>query len=194
MKLTFLLDTHGTCVGQLRDELLPLEELAETWRFPYHINVVFRVLPENYGRKTFRRFDSRDHVLDLDISLIYEQYLRMSKNEQREALGAYLYSYLSESVAKYNKHADRETQDQLLDQVKNWMLENNWLHGKINKARELLAHNRGLSEVSQQLKMPLEEVEYILLRMNDYAPTDVHPDNVVAGKAPPYPLSGRRQL
>lgn len=37
MKLVFTLDTHGTCVGQLRDELLPLEELANTWEFPYDI-------------------------------------------------------------------------------------------------------------------------------------------------------------
>lgn len=37
MKLVFTLDTHGTCVGQLRDELLPLEELANTWKFPYDI-------------------------------------------------------------------------------------------------------------------------------------------------------------
>ncbi|MFB6365843.1 hypothetical protein ACFCP7_17550 [Paenibacillus elgii] len=177
MKLDFLLDTHGTCVRQLRDELLPLEELAETWKFPYDIHFVLRVLPERYGRKTFRRFDSRDHALYLDISIIYEQYQRMSKNEQREALGIYLYHYMSESVAKYKKHADEETQDQFLIQVKNWMLENNWLDGKINKARALLAQNMGLYEVSQQLQMPLEEMEYILLRMNDYEPTDVHPDN-----------------
>ncbi|MFD0716412.1 hypothetical protein [Paenibacillus sp. GCM10027626] len=188
MKLTFLLDTYGTCVGQLIDELLPLEELAKTWKFPYDINFALRVLPESYGRKTFRRFDSRDHALDLDISIIYEQYQRMSKNEQREALGIYLYHYLSESVAKYKKHADKDTQNQFLAKVKNWMLENNWLDGKINKARELLTQNMGLNEVSQQLQMPLEEIEYILLRMNDYEPTDVHPDNIVAGKAPPYHL------
>ena len=186
MKLAFLLDTYGTCVGQLRDELLPLEELAKTWKFPYDIHFILRVLPESYGRKTFRRFDSRDHSLDLDISIIYEQYQRMSKNEQREALGMYLYDYLSESVAKYKKYANKEAQDQLLAGVKTWMVENNWLDGKINQARGLLAQNMGLYEVSQQLRMPLEEVEYILLRMNDYEPKDVHPDNIVAAKAPPY--------
>lgn len=85
MKLAFSLDTHGTCVGQLRDELLPLEELAKTWKFPYDIHFVLCVLPESYGRKTCRCFDSRDRALDLDISIIYEQYQRMSKNEQREA-------------------------------------------------------------------------------------------------------------
>ncbi|MFC9777185.1 hypothetical protein [Paenibacillus chitinolyticus] len=177
MELSFYLDTHGTCVSELRDELLLLEEAAKTWEFPYAIVVVFRVLPESYERKTFRRFDSRDNLLGLDISLIYEQYLRMSKNEQRETLGIYLYDYLSESVAKYKKHADKDTQNRFLAQVKSWMLENNWLHGKINKARELLAQDMGLYEVSQELKMPLEEIEYILLRMNDYEPADVHPDN-----------------
>jgi len=186
MKLEFSLDTHGTCVGQLRDELLSLEAVAETWKYPYDIHFVLRVLPESYGRKTFRRFDSRDHVLYLDISIIYEQYQQMSKNEQREALGIYLYDYMSESIAKYKKHADEKTQDQLLSRVKNWMLENNWLDGKINRARTLLAQSTGLYEVSRQLQMPLEEIEYILLRMNDYDPTDAHPDNIAAEKAPPY--------
>ncbi|MBP1994682.1 hypothetical protein [Paenibacillus eucommiae] len=188
MKLDFTLDTHGTCVGQLRDELLQLEEVANTWKFPYDIFFVLRVLPESYGRKTSRRFDNRDHTLELDISISYEQYQRMSKHEQREVLGSYLCNYLSESVAKYKQHADEDTQNQFLARVKNWMLENNWLDGKINKARKLLAQNMGLYEVSQQLQMPLEEIEYILLRMNDYEPTDVHPDNIVAGKAPPYHL------
>jgi len=188
MKLTFLLDTYGTCVGQLKDELVPLEEVAKTWNFPYDISFVFRVLPESYGRKTFRRFDSGDHTLYLDISIIYEQYQRMSKNEQREALGIYLYHYLSESVAKYKKHADKETQNLLLAWVKDWMLENNWLNGKINKARDLLAEDVGLYEVSKQLQMPLDEIEYILLRMNDFEPTDAHPDNITAEKAPSYRL------
>lgn len=188
MKLAFLLDTFGTCVGQLRDELIPLEEIAETWQFPYDIVFVWRVLPESYGRKTFRRFDGNDNTLALDMSIIFERYQRMSKNEQREALGIYLYNYLSESVAKYKKYADKETQNRFLANIKNWMLENNWLDGKINQARELLTHNMGLFEVSQQLKMPLEEIEYILLRMNDYEPTDVHPDNIAAGKASPYHL------
>lgn len=186
MKLDFLSDTHGTCVGQLRDELLPLEKLAETWEFPYDIHFVLRVLPEHYGRRTFRRFDSKDHALYLDISILYEQYQRMSKNEQREALGIYLYDYMSESIAKYNKHAGKEAKAQLLMQVKSWMLENNWLEGKINRARTLLAQNEGLYEISQQLEMPLEEIEYILLRMHDDEPTEVHPDNIAAEKAPLY--------
>lgn len=188
MKLAFSLDAHGTCVGQLRDELLPLGELAAAWKFPFDIFVVFRVLPESYGRKTSRRFDSRDDTLDLDISLSYEQYQRMSKHEQREALGSYLYDYLSESVAEYKRHADAETQKQLLDRVKEWMLEHGWLHGKIHQARELLAQDIDLYEISRTLQMPLEEAEYMYLRMNGHEPADVHPDNIAAGKAPPYPL------
>ncbi|WP_256719146.1 hypothetical protein [Paenibacillus odorifer] len=67
-----------------------------------------------------------------------------------------------------------------------WMLENNWLNGKLNQARKLLSQDMELYEVSQKLQIPLEEIEYILLRMNDYEPTDVHPDNLVVEKAPPY--------
>jgi len=188
MNLTFGLDTHGTCVGQLKDELLPLTQSAEAWSFPYHIDIMWRVLPESYERKTFRRFDSRDRTLTLDISIPYEQYLRMSKNEQREALGVLLYSYLAESIAKYKKYADTEEQQQLLAKVRGWMLESNWLEGKLVQARKLLAQDIGLYNVSKQLDMPLKEVEYILLRMNGYGQTDVHPDNIVAGKATPYHL------
>ncbi|GAE06255.1 hypothetical protein JCM10914_2403 [Paenibacillus sp. JCM 10914] len=68
------------------------------------------------------------------------------------------------------------------------MLENDWLDGKISKAREWLAQDKGLYETAQQLQMPLEEMEYIFLRMHDYEPTNVHPDNLAAAKAPPYPL------
>ncbi|NQX46514.1 hypothetical protein HQN87_14325 [Paenibacillus tritici] len=178
MELAFTLDTHGTCVGQLRDELLPLEESAVSWEFPYTIFVVFRVLPDSYERRTSRRFDSRDGTLYLDISLSYEQYGRMSKHEQREALGIHLYSYLSESVAKYNKYADKKAQEQLLDLVRQWMLAHHWLQGKLHQARILLSQETGLHEVSRKLQMPLEEVEYIFLRMNDYEPTGIHPDNL----------------
>ncbi|RJX37111.1 hypothetical protein D3P09_24685 [Paenibacillus pinisoli] len=188
MNITFGLDTHGTCVGQLQDELLPLTDLAEAWTFPYQIYMMWRVLPESYERKTFRRFDSRDQTLTLDMSIPYEPYSRMSKNEQREALGLLLYSYLAESIAKYKKYADTEEQQQLLAKVKSWMLEHNWLEGKIEQARKLLAQDIGLYDVSKQLHMSLEEVEYILLRMNGYEQTDVHPDNIVAGKATPYHL------
>ncbi|MEK4849121.1 hypothetical protein NST04_04495 [Paenibacillus sp. FSL H7-0756] len=178
MQLGFTLDTHGTCVGVLRDELMPLEELANTWEFPYAIFVVFRVLPDSYGRRTFRRFDSGDHTLYLDLSLSYELYQRMSKNEQREALGIHLYSYLAESLAKYTKHAGKTAQAELLERVKCWMLANNWLEGKIHQARLLLSGEIGLYEVSRTLKLPLEEIEYILLRMNSDAPAAVHPDNL----------------
>ena len=178
MELAFTLDTHGTCVGQLRDELLPLEELAATWEFPYTIFVVFRVLPESYERRTTRRFDRKDHTLYLDFSLSYEQYQRMSKHEQREALGIYLYSYLAESIAKYTTYADKTAQSHLLELVRGWMLDNNWLEGNIHHARILLSRETGLYEVSRTLKMPLEEIEYILLRMNDDAPAAVHPDNL----------------
>jgi len=188
MKLAFSLDTHGTCVGQLVAELLLLEQSAETWEFPYDIHFVLRVLPESYGRKTSRRFDSRDQTLDLDISIVYEEYQRMSKLEQREALGICIYHYLEESVAKYKKYADQAKQAQFLTLFREWMLQNNWLAGRINKARELLAQNIGLYEISQQLHMSLEEIEYILLRMNDYEPIDVHPDNIIAEKARPYSL------
>ncbi|MNB97414.1 hypothetical protein D3C75_446410 [compost metagenome] len=93
-------------------------------------------------------------------------------------MGIHLYSYLAESVAKYTKHADKTVQDQLLQLVKSWMLANHWLEGKIHQARILLSQEIGLYEVSRIMKMPLEEIEYILLRMNDGATAAVHPDHL----------------
>ncbi|MGM0712365.1 hypothetical protein ACWKW1_11485 [Brevibacillus parabrevis] len=86
MNLTSPLNTHGPCVGQLLDELLLLERATKTWEFPYDIHYVWRVLPESYGRKTFRRFDSKDRLLDLDISIIYEQYQRIRAVRQIDGL------------------------------------------------------------------------------------------------------------
>ena len=184
MEFAFVLDTHGTCVPQLRDEFVPLEELAQAWTFPYGIVIALRVLPESYGRKTFRRFDSKEQVLYLDISLSYEQYLRLSKYEQREALGLQLDQYLSESVAKYPKHADKPAREALLMQVREWMVANDWLNGRLQRARELLGQDIGLHEVSKQLDLPLAEVEHLLLRMhNADEPAKIHPDNVSAGGA-----------
>ncbi len=186
MDLSFQLDTCGTCVSELVKELVPLEELAKTWDFPYEIIAVIRVLPESYARKTRRRFDKKEQFLSLDFSIIYEQYQRLSKLEQREALGNLLFEYMSESLAKYKQYAEKEIQAEYLTKIKNWMLENDWLHGKIEQARELLAKDTGLYEVSQQLKLPIEEVEYIYACMYGSEPDEIHPDNIRAGKAPIY--------
>jgi len=182
MEFTFVLDTHGTCVPQLRDEFVPLEERAQAWTFPYGIVIALRVLPESYGRKTFRRFNSKERVLYLDVSISYEQYMRMSKHEQREALGLQLDQYLSESLAKYPKHADKSARETLLMQVREWMEANDWLNGRLQRARELLGQDIELHEISKQLDLPLVEVEHLLLRMHHAGePSDIHPDNVAAG-------------
>lgn len=186
MEFAFVLDTHGTCVHQLRDELMPLEELAQGWSFPYGIVIALRVLPESYGRKTFRRFDSREQVLYLDISISYEQYLRMSKHEQREALGLQLDQYLSESVGKYPKQADKSARETLLTQVREWMEANDWLNGRLQRARELLGQDIGLHEISKQLDLPLAEVEQLLLRMHHADErADIPPDNIAVGSERP---------
>lgn len=56
MKLAFTLDAHGTCVGQLKDELLSLEEIATAWKFPFDIFVVFRGFAGKLWPKNIQTF------------------------------------------------------------------------------------------------------------------------------------------
>lgn len=171
-----------SCIGILIDELHPLEHAAEAWDFPYNIGCAVRC-GINIG-KTFRRFDRKDNYLTIDIRLEDKDYMILSKNEQRERLGTLLFSYFAESISKYNKYAAKEQQINIITKIEQWMTDNNWLHGKIEKVRLLLENNQDTYEISRILDMPLEEVEDILLAMYENGErTQVHPDNIKAGKA-----------
>lgn len=55
----------------------------------------------------------------------------------------------------------------MISQVEQWLLEHNWLRGKIEQARLLLQDGTDLFEVSQLLDMTLEEIEDIFLVMHE---------------------------
>jgi hypothetical protein len=179
VNINFVSDTYPLCcVAELCSELIQMEEwfAQSNISFPYTIGVALRCLPDEIGRKTFRRFDKIDNDLTLDITVSHEKYQLLSKNEQREKLGILLFDYIAASVKKY-KEASKKEQDELLLAIKTWMLSNNWLDGNIKKAREMINADMDLFAVSQEIELSFEEVEYIYLKMNGYESNAVHNDN-----------------
>lgn len=67
--------------------------------------------------------------------------------------------------------------------VKQWMMAHDWLHGKIEQVRTLLQKEMGAYEISEQMHMPLEEVEDIWIHMyEEEKRTTTHSDNIKEGK------------
>lgn len=173
---------QGTnCVSSLIHELSPLEKQAQSWDFPYDIMICIRC-GKNVG-KTFQRFENKDQVLTLDIREEDELFRVMSKNEQREYLGRRIFSYMEESIKKYPKAATTHQQEAFMKNVKQWMMAHDWLHGKIEQVRTLLQNEMGAYEISEQMHMPLEEVEDIWIHMYEEGKrTTTHSDNIKEGK------------
>ncbi|WP_154888537.1 hypothetical protein [Longibaculum muris] len=172
---------YTNCVESLMDEMHSLEKLALSWDFPYDIAITVRC-GKNVGR-TFRRFYQREQTLMLDIRQEDSDYMVLSKNEQREHLGKLIYSYLKESIKKYPKFATISQQEYLITRFEQWMKENNWLDGKIEKARIMLEANQDTNEVAETLKMSLAEVEDILIHMDETEKREeIHSDNQKAIK------------
>ena len=99
MNISFSSDTYPfCCVGVLCSELMGLEDELQNRQisFPYDIGVALRCLPDEIGRKTFRRFNKNENCLTLDLTVSYEEYQLLSKNEQREKLGILLFDYIKE--------------------------------------------------------------------------------------------------
>lgn len=178
----FSVTVCGTsCVSMLVDELHGLAENAKEWDFPYNIGIVVRCVP-NMG-KTFRRFCKAENYLTIDIREKNSEYMVLSKNEQRERLGTLLFYYFEESINKYPQYADKPQRAYLISKVEQWLLEHNWLRGKIEQARLLLQDGTDLFEVSRLLNMSLEEIEDIFLVMHETKKrTQIHKDNILANK------------
>ncbi len=187
LELKFFSDAlRGTnCVSMLVDELHGLEENAKEWDFPYSIIIGVRCGP-NMG-KTFRRFYKAENYLTIDIREKDSEYMVLSKNEQRERLGKLLFHYFEESINKYPQYADKPQRAYLISKVEQWLMEHNWLRGKIEQARLLLQDGTDLFEVSQLLNMSLEEIEDIFLALHETEKrTQIHKDNLLANKGWPY--------
>lgn len=85
MKLDKSSDTSNwTHVYPISNEIEPVfEQLGEMYRdVDLKIFTVFRCLPDEYKRRTFRRYEKKDNVLCLDINVSEDKYTKLNKEEQ----------------------------------------------------------------------------------------------------------------
>jgi hypothetical protein len=107
--------------------------------FSFKLWVCFRCLPQEYGRKSMRRFFKTDNALGVDISINEEvmrpfvdgKYQSLSMDEQRFVMGKYFYPFLVETFSKQKDKLPniREYGDCFLKDTKEWLLKNKWLEG-----------------------------------------------------------------
>ncbi|WFO15815.1 hypothetical protein M601_019130 [Cellulophaga baltica 4] len=139
MRISIVCDTYLDYIIELRDELEvvwdKINEKYKNIKEPNTIGFAFRCLPDEIGRKTFRRFDKDDTYLTLDIATSYEKYKKMYKTEIRHDLGYTFYNYLEESLKKY-KFKEINTKE-LLSDIKKWCNEIGWLEEEVDYSKDL---------------------------------------------------------
>lgn len=138
MEISVNCDTYLTYILELSDELeVVWDKVNEKYKKieePKEIGFAFRCLPEEIGRKTFRRYD-KDKELTLDITVSYEKYQKMYKTEIRHNLGYTFYNYLKDSLNKY-KFKEINSKE-LLSDIKNWCNEIGWLEEEVDYSKDL---------------------------------------------------------
>ncbi|MBW1296418.1 hypothetical protein [Aquimarina litoralis] len=138
MEMSVVCDTYLPYLIELRDELeVVWDKINEKYKKinePKEIGFAFRCLPDEIGRKTFRRYD-KDKELTLDITVSYEKYKKMYKTEIRHDLGHTFYSYLEDSLKKYKfKQLNAK---ELLSDIKEWCNEIGWLEDEVDYSKDL---------------------------------------------------------
>ncbi|MDO6519017.1 hypothetical protein [Zobellia uliginosa] len=138
MEISVVCDTYLTYIIELSDELeVVWNKVNNKYKGinePKIIGFAFRCLPEEIGRKTFRRYD-KDKELTLDLTVSYEEYKKMYKTEIRHDLGHTFYNYLEESLKKY-KFKELNNKE-LLSDIKNWCKEIGWLEEEVDYSKDL---------------------------------------------------------
>ncbi|MDO6855378.1 hypothetical protein Q4599_17545 [Cellulophaga lytica] len=138
MEISVVCDTYLTYIIELSDELeVVLNKVNNKYKGinePKIIGFAFRCLPDEIGRKTFRRYD-KDKELTLDLTVSYEEYKKMYKTEIRHDLGHTFYNYLEDSLKKY-KFKEINTKE-LLSDIKNWCNEIGWLEEEVDYSKDL---------------------------------------------------------
>ncbi|CAZ97519.1 hypothetical protein [Zobellia galactanivorans] len=138
MEISVVCDTYLTYIIELSDELeVVWNKVNNKYKGinePKIIGFAFRCLPEEIGRKTFRRYD-KDKELTLDLTVSYEEYKKMYKTEIRHDLGHTFYNYLEESLKKY-KFKELNNKE-LLSDIKNWCNEIGWLEEEVDYSKDL---------------------------------------------------------
>jgi hypothetical protein len=134
MRISLNVDSHLSSILSLRDELDPVcEKVNEKYgavESPDVMGVALRCLPDEIGRKTFKRYDKKDRYLTIDITVSYEKYKGLQKIEQRHDLGHILYDNIADAISKY-KFIELTGSDFLKD-FKTWCNEIGWLLDEID--------------------------------------------------------------
>lgn len=138
MEMSVVCDTYLNFIIELRKELEPIwDKVNEKYKKieePKEIGFAFRCLPDEIGKKTFRRYD-KDKELTLDITVSYEKYQKMYKTEIRHDLGHTFYNYLEDSLKKYK--FKKVNSKELLSDIKNWCNEIGWLEEEVDYSKDL---------------------------------------------------------
>lgn len=128
MKLATTSDT-GTAdrVWEISRELKPVAaRVADGYPdVDLEIFTAFRCLPDEYNRRTFRRYDKRENVLYLDMCLSADRYRTLSTEEQRRDLSHAFARYLDESLRKYEFPG--LDVDAFMRDIRTWLRDIGWL-------------------------------------------------------------------
>lgn len=105
--------------------------------FPFKLWICFRCLPQEYGRKSMRRYFKTDNALGVDISINEEvmrpfvegKYEPLTMDEQRLVMGNCFYPFLVDTFEKYKDRLSNIDKygDSFLKDTKDWLLNNGWL-------------------------------------------------------------------
>lgn len=134
MRVSINVDTHLNSILSLRDELDPVCEKLNikyhTVEAPAVMGIAIRCLPESIRRKSFKRYEKKDHYLTVDITISYEKYKSLQKIEQRHELSHFLYNQIVDAIEKYK--FPELIESAFLDDFKNWCNEIGWLQQEID--------------------------------------------------------------
>lgn len=166
-------------VADLCQELSVMENVIsiKNRTFPFDIGVAIRCLLDIIGRKSFYRFETKHNCLTIDITVSQDKYKTLSKNEQREQLGIDFFSYFEKSLSKNEKRVSKDAITHVIQSVRDWLKENNWIDGNIAIARNLLESGLTLFDVSEQTRLPLNEIEDLFCKLHGITFTEIHRDN-----------------
>ncbi|MFX1707181.1 hypothetical protein PV783_24650 [Chitinophaga sp. CC14] len=134
MRISINVDTHLNSILSLRDELEPVcEKVNEDYRTveaPSVMGIAIRCLPDNIGRKSFKRYDKKDRYLTIDIAISYEKYKNLQKIEQRHELSHTLYDHVVDAIEKYK--FPELIESGFGTDFENWCDEIGWLQNEID--------------------------------------------------------------
>lgn len=124
-----------TSVSNLREELDGLQTILNKFNsFPFNIGVCLRALERDSGWTSKSRYSKSDNYLDIDI-IVYEEDLACVKNDldsKRKIFGIEFYEFFTSAMKKYEKKFPtlKEINPNFLNEVENWLIENNWIDSK----------------------------------------------------------------